>query len=1016
MQLGIDFGTSLSSAALWRDGRLLLVKEPLRHGYSFPTSVYLASSGDILVGQAAENQRLNDPGRYRREFKRELGGAIPLTLGDRPFLPEDLVAAVLRKLKREAENLTGGAAALTGAVITVPADYQSHKRGLMERAAHDAGFGVVTLLEEPVAAALTYTRQAGEVAEGAAILVYDLGGGTFDVALLRRQGSSYTPIAVPLGLERCGGIDFDRAISRDLLARFPAVAELIGARRQDRESQRLRAGLIDFCREVKHVLSETEEVELPLPLGFPAEGYTLSRVAFTTLIEPYLTETLALCRQIVQSAGLQLADVAGVLMVGGSCRMPPIQAAVATLGRPVWRVEEPELAVCQGAALYATLLATPVISPASRPPDRSSTSPVSPTPARTSVQPPLAPVGVKSRPTVAPLLTGELLVAADGTGQFSTISAALLQAGPGAIILVQPGRYAESLTVERPVTLLSADPAAPVVVVASSAPCLTLRAEEATLRGFSLSCAERVQAGGPLVVVSIGRVTLENCELIAGGRDGFVVRGAGRALTLRRCRIAGGRSCGGRIEMGAQATLEECQVADHAEANLHVAGAGTSVTLRRCQISGGRQDGVRVVSGAEATLEECVIHDNADAGIRTEGGATITLRACVLQGNRLGFATTADSTIVREGTTSLLNGAGNQGVGAGTPHPPAHPPARQGDTAPPVVAPVPERVPLVLPVREEAAAAVVAPPRVGLHPPALVAAFTHQQLELVSTLAFSPDGRWLLSGDRRGQLWLWDVARRQMIRSFALTSTRDRAQAGGVCAALFDAPGTLLISSHHDTMLRLWDSQTARVLHQLSGHSATVRALALSPDDTFLASAGDDRNIFVWWLPTRQTLGTLQGHTDAVTSLAIGPGEPMLASGAKDRTVRLWDLRTGALLHTLAGHEDHVRAVRFDPTGQLLASCSNDGTVRLWDVRTGQLLQTLSGHQESVYALAFVRDGLLVSGGWDQRLILWDTATGRIERDWSCGADQWVAAVAVSPVAPLLASAGYGGQIKLWEL
>jgi molecular chaperone DnaK (HSP70) len=76
MHLGIDFGTSLSSAALWRDGRLLLVKEPLRHGYSYPTSVYLLPSGDILVGQAAENQRLNDPGRYRREFKRELGGAI----------------------------------------------------------------------------------------------------------------------------------------------------------------------------------------------------------------------------------------------------------------------------------------------------------------------------------------------------------------------------------------------------------------------------------------------------------------------------------------------------------------------------------------------------------------------------------------------------------------------------------------------------------------------------------------------------------------------------------------------------------------------------------------------------------------------------------------------------------------------------------------------------------------------------------------------------------------------------
>ena len=1000
MHLGIDFGTSLSSAALWRDGRLLLVKEPLRHGYSYPTSVYLLPSGDILVGQAAENQRLNDPGRYRREFKRELGGAIPVTLGDRSFAPEELVAAVLRKLKREAENLTGGAGTLGGAVITVPADYQAHKRGLMERAADAAGFREVTLLEEPVAAALTYTREAGAVAEGAIILVYDLGGGTFDVALLRRTGASYEPIAVPLGLERCGGIDFDRAIYRDVLARFPAIAETVNPRRQDRESQRLRAGLADFCREIKHLLSEADEAELPLPLGFPDESYALSRAAFTALIEPYLGETLALCRQIVGSAGLQLDAVAGVLLVGGSCRMPPIQAAVATLGRPVWRVEEPELAVCQGAALHAALLAgiaTAAVPTAQASPPSPTSPPASPTPPQGT-----GPIDPAQQPIIAPQAL-ELFVSATGPGHCRTIGEALQQARPGATIRVQPGRYAESLTIETPVTLVSADPDAPVLLEGCDAPTLAIRAEGVTVRDFAISCSTSAEAGVPLVSLHAGRTTLENCELRPGPRDGFVASGATCAITLRRCRISESGLRGGTIEGRARATLEECQFAGSAGVGLQVLGAGTTATLRRCQIADGRSDGVQALAGATATLEECVVHNNTGVGVTAEPGGAIALRDCVIQQNHLGLVVADGGVAMQEGTESLLNREGDTQVAPGGE-------LRRELPPPGAASPLPADVPTVAVEQRPTA------PPVGARPPRLVATLVDPRLELIATLAFSPDGRWLASGDRKGHLWLWDVERRELARTFSAASLLGLVQPSGVCAAIFDPQGTLLISGHHDTPLRLWDTQTGRQAHQLPGHGATVRAVALGHDGGFLASGGDDRTIRVWWLPTRQPLGALQGHTDAVTSVATNPTTPILASGSKDHTVRLWDLQAGIPKQTLTGHDDVVRAVQFDPTGNTLASGSNDRTVRLWDAANGEPRHTLFAHDDAVYALAYAGPQRLVSGGWDQRLILWDTATARVVHSWSTGPDQWVAAIAASPAAPLLASAGYGGGIKLWEI
>jgi Ethanolamine utilization protein EutJ (predicted chaperonin) len=357
MWLGIDFGTCYSSAAFIRHG----VLTPVKFGAnitSMPSSVYLDKGGKLLVGKAAENKRQLDPSRYRREFKREFGNSTPYTIGDREFLPEELVTELLRRLKSEADAQSPDGQSFSGAVITVPANYQKGKRELMIEAGRAAGFASVLLLDEPVAAAVYHASQSGQSQDGETILVYDLGGGTFDAALIRKEGDAYEPLGLSVGHDRLGGIDFDRKIFEDLLARCSSVLRdiLTGQETAGDESRltRLRARqfVADECRELKHHLSEDEEQTLTFPYA-PLDEYTLTRAEFERMIAPLIAETCDICRRLVSEARIEWEQVARILLVGGSCRIPYVRHALEReLKRPALRVDDPELAVCLGAALW----------------------------------------------------------------------------------------------------------------------------------------------------------------------------------------------------------------------------------------------------------------------------------------------------------------------------------------------------------------------------------------------------------------------------------------------------------------------------------------------------------------------------------------------------------------------------------------------------------------------------------------------------------------------------------------
>jgi molecular chaperone DnaK (HSP70) len=357
MRIGIDFGTCYSSAALMLNGALKPVKEPSKQGSSFPSSIFVKQDEDkIFVGEAAERQRRLDPECYWREFKRDLGRTEPSKLGNRQILPEEAISEIIRTLKTEAERMV--TEPLTGAVITVPANYQSYKQQLMEQAAKQAGFSDVEIITEPVAAAIYHARKGGgerTMKDGDIILVYDLGGGTFDAALIQKRGGGFELLAQPVGDEQCGGIDFDRQIYADLKGRCSETfRELLDLKRQDVSALRTRLMVGDWCREFKHQLSAVSHYEDVLMLGAIEETYSLSRIDFEGKIEPFISRTCQLSSQLVTEAGIKWEQVSQVLMVGGSCRIPYVrQRLEREFDRPVVQVDEPDLAVCLGAVIYA---------------------------------------------------------------------------------------------------------------------------------------------------------------------------------------------------------------------------------------------------------------------------------------------------------------------------------------------------------------------------------------------------------------------------------------------------------------------------------------------------------------------------------------------------------------------------------------------------------------------------------------------------------------------------------------
>ena len=350
LAVGIDLGTTNSLVAMARDGKAEVLRDI--HGNGILPSV-VAYGEQVTVGHAAVGAMLEAPERVVSSIKRlmgrgpedvkSLGGALPyeivpgesgrmvrLRIGDRVLSPVEVSAEILKALKERAETLLGKA--VGKAVITVPAYFDDAARAATKDAAQLAGLEVLRLVNEPTAAALAYGLD--KESEGV-YAVYDLGGGTFDISLLRLEKGVFQVLATG-GDSALGGDDFDHALAD--LALAGRTLDRVGAKRA-----------LMAARQAKEQLTREDTATLA--------GTTVDRTSFERLIAPFVERTLAACRQVLHDADLAATQVDGVVLVGGSTRVPYVRRKVAELfGKPPLADIDPDEVVALGAALQAAAL------------------------------------------------------------------------------------------------------------------------------------------------------------------------------------------------------------------------------------------------------------------------------------------------------------------------------------------------------------------------------------------------------------------------------------------------------------------------------------------------------------------------------------------------------------------------------------------------------------------------------------------------------------------------------------
>ncbi len=346
--LGIDLGTTYSAAATARDDRLEIFQLGERAA-TIPSIVLLRADGEVLTGEAAERRALAEPTRTGREFKRRLGDPTPIILGGTPYGAEALLAHLLRSIVATITRQSGEAP--TAIALCHPASYGAYKLDLLQQAVRQADIGPVTLLTEPEAAALYYARQE-RVPVGAAIAVYDFGGGTFDATILRKTEEGFEALGQPEGLERLGGIDFDEALFRRAMTLVSAQGVAVDT--DDPATMAAIARLRDECRRAKEALSSDTDATVAIFLpGFQTE-MRVTRAEFEDIIRPRIHETIEALGRATRSAGLGMEDLDRVLLVGGSSRIPLVAEMVReSTGRPVAVDAHPKHTMALGAAFVA---------------------------------------------------------------------------------------------------------------------------------------------------------------------------------------------------------------------------------------------------------------------------------------------------------------------------------------------------------------------------------------------------------------------------------------------------------------------------------------------------------------------------------------------------------------------------------------------------------------------------------------------------------------------------------------
>ena len=349
--IGIDLGTTNSCVAVLEGGEAVVIANA-EGARTTPSVVAFAKTGERMVGQVAKRQAITNPDRTISSIKREMGSNYKVNIENKAYTPQEISAMVLQKLKADAEAYLGQT--VTEAVITVPAYFTHSQRQATKDAGKIAGLDVKRIINEPTAAALAYGLDKENDQK---IMVYDLGGGTFDVSILD-IGDGIVEVLATAGNNRLGGDDFDACITKYLVEEFKK-AEGIDLSGDKVAMQRLR----EAAEKAKIELSGVTSSNINLPyITADATGpkhldVTLSRAKFNELTRHLVEKTMGPVKQALSDSGLSASQINKVLMVGGSSRIPAVQEMVKTLtGKEGFKGINPDECVAIGAAIQGGVL------------------------------------------------------------------------------------------------------------------------------------------------------------------------------------------------------------------------------------------------------------------------------------------------------------------------------------------------------------------------------------------------------------------------------------------------------------------------------------------------------------------------------------------------------------------------------------------------------------------------------------------------------------------------------------
>ena len=350
--IGIDLGTTNSCVAVMEGGEPVVIPNS-EGGRTTPSVVGFMKSGERVVGEAARRQQAVNAGRTVLSIKREMGNDYKVKIDGRSYTPQEISAMILQKLRRDAEAYLGES--VTQAVITVPAYFTDAQRQATRDAGRIAGLEVLRIINEPTAAAFAYGLDHGQAQR---ILVYDLGGGTFDVSLIE-IGDGVIEVLATSGDNRLGGDDFDQRLTDHLVSEFRRT-EKVDLTRDPAAMLRVR----EAAEKAKKELSSQLSAQVMLPFlcqdrnGPHHMDITVTRAQLEHMTGDLIERTCGPVNQVMTDAGLTMGQLSQVLLVGGSTRMPAVQEMVRRLtGKTPGKTMNPDECVALGAALQGGKLA-----------------------------------------------------------------------------------------------------------------------------------------------------------------------------------------------------------------------------------------------------------------------------------------------------------------------------------------------------------------------------------------------------------------------------------------------------------------------------------------------------------------------------------------------------------------------------------------------------------------------------------------------------------------------------------